>query len=452
MKHVFYEKMPHSAKKWNFTNDGHKPENVDWCVTEKCHGANFSFLCDGDSVKHARRNDILKEKEKFFGYKTMAHKYGQHVFNAYNLILNNQQLMDKYVSVHNNNDDDNNLKYEIGQVSIYGEMFGGLFPEQIQTQTQTQTKQRNRNRRNRRRRRGKRSGNKNKNNDNTNNNDDGKEKEKENNDNNKNYVVQREILYCPYIEFYAFDIALSLKLNKPKTGNKRNQRRKRKKQLQNEDNLEIRKYMDYCDAIEIFKECKFFYAKPLFIGTFEDCCKYNYEFTSTLPKLLGLQPLNKEYGDNLAEGVIIKPMQNVFYTLDDDKDNKLYRCIVKMKHPFFQERIGDFKRKFKDKKPNKNENRNNDKDKDPLRIEVVLEMMNLNRYQSIISKHGNPEKDNYDFYIKAMIQDIYDDIIQIEENGINKWWENRILKREQLLKYIEMKLKNKAMEIILNQN
>jgi len=253
----------------------------------------------------------------------------------------------------------------------------------------------------------------------------------------KNYVVQREILYCPHIEFYAFDIALTLRVMNNKNNN---------------NSLETRKYMDYCDAMEIFKICKFFYAKPLFIGTFEDCCKYNYEFKSTIPKLLGLQPLHKEYGDNLAEGVIIKPMKNVFYKLDNDKDDILHRAIVKLKHPFFSERIGDFKRKFKVQRSQNNKKTDNDKDKDPQRIEMVLKMMNLNRYQSIISKHGNPDKDNYDFYVEKMVKDIYDDIVYIEENEINKWWENRILKREQLLKYIQMKLEKKAMEIILSQN
>jgi len=507
MKHVFYEKMPHSASKWDFSDKSHNPKDVDWCVTEKCHGANFSFLCDGNTVNHARRNDILQEKEKFFGYKTMAEKYKENVLNAYNLILNNEELMDKYVSVHN--DEIKNIKYGIGQVSVYGEMFGGFFPQQNKSKTgkvkkavinnrkdnnntstqnndnnapnnPNQTKRRNR----RRRRRGKRGGKKNNNNaDNDNGNNkhqnnkdndgwitkgqgakhESEEKKSDTNTQEKNYVVQREILYCPYIEFYAFDIAITLNVSKPETGNKRNRRRKKKKQLQNanndndnddgddnknENSLEIRCYMDYCDAMEIFKACKFFYAKPLLIGTFEDCCKYNYEFKSTIPNALGLQPLHKRYGDNLAEGVIVKPMKNVFYTLGDDK--QLRRAIVKLKHPFFQERIGDFKRKFRDNEAQKN--KNNDKDKDPMNIAMILEMMNVNRYQSVISKHGNPEKDNYDFYVNKMVQDIYEDIVNIDENGINEWWENRILKREQLLKYVEMKLQKKAMEIITNQN
>ena len=175
-------------------------------------------------------------------------------------------------------------------------------------------------------------------------------------------------------------------------------------------------------------------------------CKYNYEFKSKIPNWLGLEPLDKEYGDNLAEGVIVKPMKNVFYTVGDDET--LHRAIVKLKHPFFQERIGDFKRKFEDKKPQNND----DKDKDLINMEMILEMMNLNRYQSVISKHGNPEKDNYDFYVEKMVKDIYEDAVNIEENEIDKWWKNRILKREQLFKYIEMKLQKKAMEIILSQN
>ena len=41
------------------------PENEVWCVTEKLHGTNFSILRDGS---FARKTDILKDDEKFYGY------------------------------------------------------------------------------------------------------------------------------------------------------------------------------------------------------------------------------------------------------------------------------------------------------------------------------------------------------------------------------------------------
>merc|ERR1711933_423736 len=122
---------------------------------------------DGNSINYARRNDILKEKERFFGYKKMAEKYEQNVFKAFNLISNDKKLQNKYIKIHNNND----IKYELLHISIYGEMFGGFFPAQ---------KPKN-NRRRRRRRRGNRV---------ANNND--KDKNQQNdNDNNTNQWVTK---------------------------------------------------------------------------------------------------------------------------------------------------------------------------------------------------------------------------------------------------------------------
>jgi len=196
------------------------------------------------------------------------------------------------------------------------------------------------------------------------------------------------------------------------------------------------------------KFVNFFYAKPLYIGSFKDCCDYNYEFTSKIPNWLGLPPLSKEYGENLAEGVIIKPMMELNILVPSGDDKKSQRAIVKLKHPLFFERVGNFKRKFKDEK--KNNGNGGKEDMTLIHIENVLGMINNNRYQSVISKYGNPENDNHEFYVGKMVKDVFDDILYIEENKINEWWDTKVLKKANLLKYIQTKMEKKAMEIVVN--
>ena len=41
------------------------PQDLEYVVQEKVHGANTSFLCDGKTVRFAKRTSILEEGEQF---------------------------------------------------------------------------------------------------------------------------------------------------------------------------------------------------------------------------------------------------------------------------------------------------------------------------------------------------------------------------------------------------
>ena len=47
--------------------ENHKGEEL-WVATEKIHGTNFCFECDGTSVVCAKRNSYLKDSDKFFSF------------------------------------------------------------------------------------------------------------------------------------------------------------------------------------------------------------------------------------------------------------------------------------------------------------------------------------------------------------------------------------------------
>ena len=85
MEHVSYEKMPHSSSDWRFA-PSYNPNKVKWCVTEKCHGANFCFHCNGESIYYAKRTSILSKTDQFFGYEAIKEKYKEKILNAYNMI------------------------------------------------------------------------------------------------------------------------------------------------------------------------------------------------------------------------------------------------------------------------------------------------------------------------------------------------------------------------------
>lgn len=90
--------------------------------------------------------------------------------------------------------------------------------------------------------------------------------------------IQGAVQYCPEYAFYAYDISL-------KDGS----------------------YLDYNTCIPLFEEFGFFYAKPLFRGTLEECASHPIEFSSTIHRLFGLPPIEGNY----AEGIVIKPVQDL---------------------------------------------------------------------------------------------------------------------------------------------
>lgn len=167
--HSAYEKMPHDTQAWTlppqFTKKSgssgtHKKSAVktispySWVVTEKVHGANFCFVCDGVTVRAAKRDEFLEPDEDFFGYQTMFAKYSP-------------AIMAMFTSYSLTTSADENV---LTKLLVYGEMFGGSRDEdEVEGEGE------------------------------------GKEELK---CNPHPCPVQTEIYYCPHIDFYAFDIAV----------------------------------------------------------------------------------------------------------------------------------------------------------------------------------------------------------------------------------------------------
>ncbi|KAL0478194.1 RNA ligase [Acrasis kona] len=117
--------MSHSFKKYSsITNHYHKGflikiqessgfnEAKEWIVTEKVHGYNFSFIVSKDrSVVVAGRNMIIKDFKQFGheeAVKQVRQKYNDRAIKLYDAIQEENQ--------------------NVTQITIYGELFGGLYP------------------------------------------------------------------------------------------------------------------------------------------------------------------------------------------------------------------------------------------------------------------------------------------------------------------------------------
>lgn len=108
MKNPEYEKMPKSLKNMGLSEKAfHELEKVTWAVTEKVHGANFSFVYENHRLGFAKRKDFLKWTDDFFGFQKVA------------MILENT-LMELFEQL--------SLDVKADRYILYGELFGGKYP------------------------------------------------------------------------------------------------------------------------------------------------------------------------------------------------------------------------------------------------------------------------------------------------------------------------------------
>ncbi|WP_194304481.1 RNA ligase family protein [Chryseobacterium sp. C3] len=103
-----YEKMPNNLKKLGLSeSDFSKMEKLKWVVTEKVHGANFSFVYENGSLKFAKRKEYLNWTDDFFGFQLVVSKLENNILRLFEK-LSSDIAAEKYI--------------------IYGELFGGKYP------------------------------------------------------------------------------------------------------------------------------------------------------------------------------------------------------------------------------------------------------------------------------------------------------------------------------------
>lgn len=103
-----YEKMPDSLKKIGLNeSELSKLDKLKWVVTEKVHGANFSFSYENHKLQYAKRREYLSWGDDFFGFQLVVNQLESTILSLFEH-LSAVIPGSRYI--------------------IYGELFGGKYP------------------------------------------------------------------------------------------------------------------------------------------------------------------------------------------------------------------------------------------------------------------------------------------------------------------------------------
>ena len=107
-KNSEYEKIPKSLKQYGFGEKAlHALDKGQWVVTEKIHGANFSFAYENQKLRFAKRKEYLGWHDDFFGFQEVVSRLEDRVLALFEQ-LSLDVRADRYI--------------------LYGELFGGQYP------------------------------------------------------------------------------------------------------------------------------------------------------------------------------------------------------------------------------------------------------------------------------------------------------------------------------------
>lgn len=92
-----------------------KIEKNDWVVTEKIHGANFSFVYQQGTMQFARRRGFLSWEDSFFGFQAVVSSIESNIQDLFEEIASKEKLLLEIAD-------------DSFQIIVYGELFGGKYP------------------------------------------------------------------------------------------------------------------------------------------------------------------------------------------------------------------------------------------------------------------------------------------------------------------------------------
>ena len=192
-------------------------------------------------------------------------------------------------------------------------------------------------------------------------------------------AIQTGVYYSPNIHFCAFDVGMV--------------------SLENSEKY----YLDYEKAITYLEKHQIHYAKPLWIGKLGEALNFNTRVHSTLPKELALPTL----ADNLIEGVVIKPFQELA------QGSLKVRPIFKLKNPEFEE-----EKKFHEAQkwsfiPDVTSN----SEELDFVLEDIRNYLNTNRLNSAISKVGKLDFSDTQRVLELQKEILEDILTDFNENN-----------------------------------
>ena len=103
-----YEKMPERLSALNLDlAETKKLDKATWVLSEKIHGANFSFILSSDGIAYAKRKELLAWNDDFFAFQRVAERLQATLFQLLDLL---------------------GQDYSFEKAQLYGELFGGAYP------------------------------------------------------------------------------------------------------------------------------------------------------------------------------------------------------------------------------------------------------------------------------------------------------------------------------------
>ena len=273
------------------------PQDEEWIVTEKLHGANFQFWTNGQEVKLGTRNKYVTPFDE-----VAFHNCGKVGIKVKPKIL---ELFKEFT--------------DCKEMIVFGELFGGSYVGFPQTSK----------------------------------------------------PVQKEILYCPNVNFAAFEIEKDGKL------------------------------LSKVESLYLLKKHEILCVFPIFNGNFKEAMEFsiqNYDKPSDAYRWLGLDPITNV--PNIREGHVIQP-NNTYYSKQGD------RVIIKHKNEFWSE--------SRTSNPtSKISNHTN-----PL-MEAAINMITANRLKNIISQGDILSSEPFQKFIGPMVKDIIKEMeTQVDEKELH---------------------------------
>ncbi len=81
--------------------------DLQYVVQEKVHGANISFMTDGENIISAKRTELISDNEDFYNSKNVLEKYKERILALFHEIA---------------------TEFQAKEITIFGEIFGGGYP------------------------------------------------------------------------------------------------------------------------------------------------------------------------------------------------------------------------------------------------------------------------------------------------------------------------------------
>ncbi|MDB4352961.1 hypothetical protein OAA60_05980 [Porticoccaceae bacterium] len=212
---------------------------------------------------------------------------------------------------------------------------------------------------------------------------------------NTGKAVQKEVSYCPHIEFIVFDIFASFENN------------------DTDNNSTYQTFLDTSTVVECCESSQLLHVPIMRTGTLTELISMNPTFLShvyTMFDELDLPLLPNNY----AEGYVLKPMEEVHTPRG--------RVILKFKSPRFSEKdTPKSKPKNNSTKVSHESNVQSLDDETQSILDRCYEYINDNRKNSVLSKLTENEKLNNTKIIGLIVRDAFEDILKdFEPNSVIK--------------------------------